>query len=738
MQKRVQSLNITSSKAWVRFRDEWRWAADFSRKIADFFLYLDKVYAQANHKHTTYNMIMIFFRESVLNKLRLKDDILPRALSEIEKLRNGQNADTDGIETYIQMLSKVSIESKDFYENMFEKSFLEKSKEFWLSESKQINSLSIGNYLDLVQKRLDEESSRCSQIMQPPTVLKAEQTLVVAMVQHHVQKIFEGENGLRWMFREGRTQEVRRLYRILSTQTDALDPLLNEFKKFILQQGEEVCKEKEGKVMSNEPFVEQFVTLKKRFTIFTDDAFMSIESGKADSNFLRALQDTLRKCLNQKPNAAKILAIYLDAKLIKASQQSETLDETLEKQVKDCLDIFELLEEKDIFEAHYKAGLGKRILQKRKQMGSLEQLVIDQLRTICGQQFTNMLEGMQQDMEKCDERAQEFKISLDEKRLKEKQQAKKGSQQSLLPEFEIFPVVLTSTYWPKQTPSRTTITLEMQSLSKLFEEFYQTKFRGRQLRWQHNLGISEIKFNTSKKIYDLDVTTFQMLVLLLYNNSDQISYADILAQTHIEPDDLAIVMETLISPKVKILLHVNYSQPYSNQSQNASQNKMQQSTSQSLLPSTSQSTTDLQSKGSTTSLSDSANESIIAISLSQESSSFEQTDIFSFNTNFTYSSKHLNLGHALLQREMDLDENEAGLPQKTDDDRQYLIDAIIVRTMKLKQKMDISELTKEVQRLLIQRFSPTARLISQRVDSLTEREYLERDKNDRHTFKYLP
>lgn len=46
-------------------------------------------------------MIMIFFRESVLNKLRLKDDILPRALSEIEKLRNGQNADTDGIETYI-------------------------------------------------------------------------------------------------------------------------------------------------------------------------------------------------------------------------------------------------------------------------------------------------------------------------------------------------------------------------------------------------------------------------------------------------------------------------------------------------------------------------------------------------------------------------------------------------------------------------------------------------------------
>lgn len=34
------------------------------------------------------------------------------------------------------MLSKVSIESKDFYENMFEKSFLEKSKEFWLSESK--------------------------------------------------------------------------------------------------------------------------------------------------------------------------------------------------------------------------------------------------------------------------------------------------------------------------------------------------------------------------------------------------------------------------------------------------------------------------------------------------------------------------------------------------------------------------------------------------------------------------
>jgi hypothetical protein len=71
------------------------------------------------------------------------------------------------------------------------------------------------------------------------------------------------------------------------------------------------------------------------------------------------------------------------------------------------------------------------------------------------------------------------------------------------------------------------------------------------------------------------------------------------------------------------------------------------------------------------------------------------------------------------------------LPDSVEDDRRHAIEAAIVRIMKIRKELDHSNLVAEVTRQLSARFQPTPQSIKKRVESLIEREYLERSEEDR-------
>jgi len=74
---------------------------------------------------------------------------------------------------------------------------------------------------------------------------------------------------------------------------------------------------------------------------------------------------------------------------------------------------------------------------------------------------------------------------------------------------------------------------------------------------------------------------------------------------------------------------------------------------------------------------------------------------------------------------------------KVDEDRKHQIEASIVRIMKAKKTMEHSNLIGEVSRQLSSRFPPNPIIIKKRIESLIEREYIERSKNDRKIYHYL-
>lgn len=70
------------------------------------------------------------------------------------------------------------------------------------------------------------------------------------------------------------------------------------------------------------------------------------------------------------------------------------------------------LQGKDVFEAFYKKDLAKRLLLGRSASTDAEKNMITKLKTECGSQFTNKLEGMFKDVDLSRELMMSFKESV--------------------------------------------------------------------------------------------------------------------------------------------------------------------------------------------------------------------------------------------------------------------------------------------------------------------------------------
>jgi cullin 3 len=75
--------------------------------------------------------------------------------------------------------------------------------------------------------------------------------------------------------------------------------------------------------------------------------------------------------------------------------------------------------------------------------------------------------------------------------------------------------------------------------------------------------------------------------------------------------------------------------------------------------------------------------------------------------------------------------------QKVEEDRKPEIEAAIVRVMKSRKVLDHNTVITEVTRQLAARFVPNPAVIKKRIEGLIEREFLERDRDDRTLYRYL-
>ncbi|KAI0229165.1 Cullin-4B [Lamellibrachia satsuma] len=199
---------------------------------------------------------------------------------------------------------------------------------------------------------------------------------------------------------------------------------------------------------------------------------------------------------------------------------------------------------KDVFEAFYKKDLAKRLLVGKSASVDAEKSMLSKLKQECGGGFTSKLEGMFKDMELSKDFMQSFK-QVTFKQYMQSVQAPGN--------IDLTVNILTMGYWPTYTPMEVHLPEQMAQYQEIFKKYYLGKHSGRKLQWQPTLGHCVLKadFTTGRK--ELQVSLFQTLCLLMFNDIDEFLFEDIKNATQIEDGELRRTLQSLACGKARVL-----------------------------------------------------------------------------------------------------------------------------------------------------------------------------------------
>lgn len=114
-------------------------------------------------------------------------------------------------------------------------------------------------------------------------------------------------------------------------------------------------------------------------------------------------------------------------------------------------------------------------------------------------------------------------------------------------------MVLGTNFWPLNPPSHDfVIPVEILPTYDRFQKYYQTKHSGRKLTWLWNYSKNELRTNHLNQKYILMTSSYQMAVLLQYNQNDTMSLDELVAATSISKDILSQVLAVLVKAKILI------------------------------------------------------------------------------------------------------------------------------------------------------------------------------------------
>ncbi|CAF1539242.1 unnamed protein product [Adineta ricciae] len=363
-----------------------------------------------------------------------------------------------------------------------------------------------------------------------------------------------------------------------------------------------------------------------------------------------ANQNVLTEKSDMTTKSEVLLCQYCDLLLKKG--KTATTDDNWNHKQKTILIVFDFIESKDLFMRIYQKKLCKRLLNKSSVSHEYETSLISTFKDKCGHEYTSKIEQMMKDIRISEDLTKEYKENVEKNSIYDSEK------------FSV--MVFMTNYWPLSPLPNVILPTELKSMFDDFTKFYLGKYNGRKLTLLHQHSHGELRMKISGQTYQLLVSTYQMMVLFLFNDKPNWTVEQIQDRTQIESKLLPDILSILSNKNILI-------------SENG----------------------------------------------------FDSTSVIRLTDNFTSDKFRVNLNIPL---ELNKEKKSNDLSRTIDEERRMKIQAALVRIMKKEKILKYSLLIEQIRT----QFQPEVSSIKKCIEILIEKEYFQRDPNDKNTLVYLP
>ncbi|KAG5648294.1 hypothetical protein DXG03_004866 [Asterophora parasitica] len=651
------------------YAGEWDRYTTGANYINRLFTYLNRHWVKRERDegrkgvYPVYTLALVQWKNNLFIPVQQKNMKLANAILRlIETQRNGDTIDQGLVRKVVDSFVSLGLDDSDpnkacldVYKDHFETPFLEATEAYYKKESEAfLSESSVSDYLRKAEERLKEEEDRVERYLNTQTrkalVLKCEHVLIrehSALMWDSFQQLLDFDKD----------EDLQRMYALLSRIPEGLEPLRKRFEEHVKKAGQAAVSKLVGEAGANVDALDPKAYVDALLDVHKKNSDTVTRSFRGEAGFVASLDKACREFVNRNaatgPSNSKspeLLAKHADLLLRKNNKMAEEGD--LEGALNRVMILFKYIEDKDVFQTFYSTKLSKRLIHGVSASDESEASMISKLKEACGFEYTNKLQRMFTDMSLSKDLTDQFKERMQQ------------NHDDMDISFSI--MVLGTNFWPLNPPGHEfVIPAEILPTYDRFQKYYQIKHSGRKLTWLWNYSKNELRTNYLNQKYILMTSSFQMAVLLQYNNNDTLSLTELLTATSIPKDLLTQILALLV--KAKILIN-------------------------------------------------------------------EETDQYDLNPGFKSKKIRVNLN---LPIKAETKAETSDVLKTVDEDRKYVIQATIVRIMKARKTMKHQSLIQEVISQISQRFAPKIPDIKKAIDTLLEKDYIERVEGTKDTFAYV-
>ena len=549
-----QSAGYSDEALLAFYIREWTRYTEAAKYVHHLFKYLNRHWVKREMDegkkdvYDVYTLHLVVWRDDLF--LKLHEKVMDAVLKMVEKERNGETIEQGQIKKVVDSFVQLGLDDSDstkstleVYRFNFERPFLAATSQYYRKESMEFTvENSVVEYMKKAEARLDEEKARVDlylhkDIQQP--LMKACQEALVAehsmLLRDEFQRLLDSD----------RQDDLARMYRLLNRVPGGLDPLRTKFEAHVRKAGEDAVEKvaADGDNLEPKVYVDALLEVHGRYASLVNDAFAG------ESEFVRSLDSACKEfvnrnkvCKSSTTRSPELLAKYTDNLLKKGAKNAEEAE--LEKILTQIMTVFKFIEDKDVFQKFYSRMLAKRLVHASSTSEEAEISMIGKLKEACGFEYTNKLQRMFTDIQTSKDLNGVYKRWVEEKL----------DEEDLKKVVDASYNVLSTAFWPLSAPSTKFIPPhEIVKTYERFEKYYFDKHSGRRLTWLWQLCKGEIKANyikNTKVPYTFQVSTYQMAIMLLFNDSDTVSYEDMEKATALSADHLDPSVAVLVKAKV--------------------------------------------------------------------------------------------------------------------------------------------------------------------------------------------